>query len=48
MDPRDLNVENLEEAEYDEFEVSGGDTIPKMASNNLIGPFIWHAEHADI
>ena len=32
MDPRDLNVENLKEAEYDEFE------ILEMASNNLIGP----------
>ena len=29
MDPHELNVENLEEAEYDKFEVLGGDTIPE-------------------
>ena len=37
MDPRHLNVENLKEAEYDEFQVSGDDTIPEMASHNPIG-----------
>ena len=31
LDPRYLNVENLEETEYDEFQVSGDDTIPEMA-----------------
>ena len=38
MGPRDLNVENLDEVEYNEFEISSGDTIPEMASNNQIDP----------
>ena len=36
IDPRDLNVENLEEAKYDEFQASGDDTISEMASHNPI------------
>ena len=28
----------MKDAEYDEFEISGGDTVPEMASNNPIGP----------
>ena len=37
MDPRDLNVENLEEVKYDKLEVMSGDIVPEMTSNNSIG-----------
>ena len=37
MDPYHLNVENLKEAKYDEFQVLIDDTIPEMASHNPIG-----------
>ena len=30
----------MKNAEYDEFEVSGADTVSEMASNNFIGHFI--------
>ena len=40
MDPSDLNVEDLKKAEYDEFEVSGDNTVLKIFSNNSIAPFI--------
>ena len=36
MDPRHLNVKNLQDTEYDEFQVSGDDTMPEMASHNPI------------
>ena len=38
MDSRDLNVENLEETEYNKFEVLDGDNVPIMASSNPISP----------
>ena len=37
MDPYHLNVENLKEAKYDEFQVLIDYTIPEMASHNPIG-----------
>ena len=38
MDSRDYNLENLEEAEYDKFEVEGDDTVLELALSNSIGP----------
>ena len=40
MDLHDYNVKNIEETEYDEFEVSGDDNVSAMASNNSIGSSI--------
>ena len=37
-DPRDSNLENLKEAEYDEFEVESDDQVLEIVLNNLIGP----------
>ena len=37
MDPHHLNVKNLQDTKYDEFQVLGDDIMPKMASHNLIG-----------
>ena len=36
MNPRDYNLEDLEEDEYNKFEVEGCDNIPEMALNNSI------------